>query len=88
MAKRQPLEFFDGDTLAADIGDSLAALFFFPGDTILGTLVDLMPGLAGAVGISDFIRGDTLSAIISLASWFAIFLVSKLVLDKCFAPSD
>ena len=87
MATRQPLEFVDGKTLVADLGDRLAALFFFPGDTIIGTLVDVMPGLAGAVGISDFDRGDTLSAILSLASWVAIVLVSKGVFDMCLSPS-
>jgi len=85
MEKRRPIKFMDGDTVVADIGDRLEALFRVPGDTIIGTLVDVAPGFANAVGISEFDRGDTLSTVISLASWFAIVFVSKRV--RCVSRS-
>jgi len=83
MAKSNPSDF----TVVSGIGDVLATLFFFPGDTIISTLIDVVPGLTRMLGVSDFDQGNTLSAILSLASWIAIVLVAKRILSKTHSPS-
>jgi hypothetical protein len=79
--KSNPSEFIDFETLLSGIGDTVATVLFFPGDTIILTLLQVTPGLAGLLGISDFDVGDTLSAILSLVSWVAMFLCAKRILD-------
>jgi hypothetical protein len=47
--KSNPSEFIDFETLLSGIGDALATVLFFPGDTIILTLLQVMPGLAGVL---------------------------------------